>query len=507
MFFAVLALLARSLRVDTRSLGSNLARLGLMVGIYLFAIETHYEAGSRGAPGLHFFSWIVWCNLAFLTLMGIAIFSSSITEEKEEDSLGLLRMAGVDSIGLLIGKVGGRLMQFLAMLCVQYPFALLAVTLGGVTSGQINAAYVAMVGFTLMLAGVGMLCSTIAATSRSAATLMVLYLVMYILVPLIGQSVLSDMARSGASGWQMSAVTILAESSILVNADSILATGFDAPWWSSQFVSNSVVGLIGLLLAWLLFDVCTRNPRTEPMSRGAVSISGRGIRLLSPGRPWTNSLVWKDFQFATGGIVGLMTRFLLYTLIYVFFVLMADMNVTDASGYFCVMMVFVLPFDASLLVARCLQDEVRGQTISALVMLPQSVPRILYSKLAGALLGLIPGVSCTIVAVLASGMLVTLYSSGGYGLVALVMVVPYMLLMPHLTAVLALVVRWGATPLAFMAFCTLQIVGQMVLVPFLIIAGDGSPLIYMFGSCVINLSVCGACHYELQRRFRKLAET
>jgi len=47
-----------------------------------------------GAPGLRFFYGISYLNLAFLTLLGISFFSTSISEEKEEDTLGLMLMAG-----------------------------------------------------------------------------------------------------------------------------------------------------------------------------------------------------------------------------------------------------------------------------------------------------------------------------------------------------------------------------------------------------------------------------
>src|SRR6185312_9394696 len=97
-----------------------------------------------GAPGLHFFRGIAYLDATFMTLLGVSFFSTAITEEKEEDTLGLMLMAGISPVGILLGKSGSRLIQALLLVTVQYPFMLLAITLGGVTQYQIWCAYVAL---------------------------------------------------------------------------------------------------------------------------------------------------------------------------------------------------------------------------------------------------------------------------------------------------------------------------------------------------------------------------
>ncbi|HEY4261921.1 MAG TPA: hypothetical protein VGM98_17250, partial [Schlesneria sp.] len=95
MFQGVLALVGRSLRVDSRSLQSHLARFGLIAAIYVVLCVAQWNSTSFGAPGLRFFYGIGYLNLAFMTLLGISFFSTSISEEKEEDTLGLMLMAGI----------------------------------------------------------------------------------------------------------------------------------------------------------------------------------------------------------------------------------------------------------------------------------------------------------------------------------------------------------------------------------------------------------------------------
>lgn len=185
MFHGALALLERSLRTDARSLQSHLVRLGLMVSIYVALVFVSIIAQQFGAPGLRFFSAIVYLNVACLTLLGISFFSTTITEEKEEDTLGLMLMAGISPLSLLIGKLGGRLAAALLLIAIQYPFTLLAITMGGVSPAQVQAVYVGLGSYMVLLAGGGLLCSTLAPRTRTAGTWMVVALFVYGLVPFL----------------------------------------------------------------------------------------------------------------------------------------------------------------------------------------------------------------------------------------------------------------------------------------------------------------------------------
>lgn len=139
MFPGILALVERSLRADARSLASHLARFGLIVAIYIALCVGLEQSAWFGAPGLRFFTGIAYLNVTFMSLLGIGYFSTTISEEKEEHTLGLMLMAGISPLGILIGKSGGRLLQALLLIAVQYPFTLLAITMGGITTAQVNA--------------------------------------------------------------------------------------------------------------------------------------------------------------------------------------------------------------------------------------------------------------------------------------------------------------------------------------------------------------------------------
>lgn len=508
MYSGVLALLLRSLRMDVRSRGAHLARLGLMVAIYLSIIQVQLTGAWVGAPGLSFFTSILWLNLTFVTLIGLSAFSSVITEEKEEDTLGLLQMAGVSPLALLLGKVGGRLFQALALLVVQYPFARLSITLGGVGVEQVRAAYISLAAYVVMMAGLGVLFSTISRTSRAAARLMVLALILYGLIPWACGMQVARLAANGATSLFRPVLEVVSQVSLYIQLGQILSTGYQSPFMNVVVASNMLLGVACFLLAWALFAIMPQSQYTESVVRELPTTNAGLLRWCRPGRPTFNPLVWKEFYFAVGGIPGLLVRtgfyIGLFALLYVVSAATGvDTKPSTAFAVFLMAHVAILPIDASLLVSRSMQDEVRGQTIASLVMLPQSVPSIVYAKLTGAMLGLIPGIFSLMIALVGSGLIGRVQS---FEELIFLFIVPYLLLLPHLTAVIALVARWGATPLAIGALYAIQTVESMLLLPVVLIFQGAPTEMYLACLGLMNIALCIACHFEVMRRFRKLAE-
>ena len=99
----LLALFIRSLREDSRLKLTYFARVGLVLVILLFMFSVEAESGGRNGPGLTFFSMVITIDCVFIVLAGCGWFASSITEEKEEMTLGLLRMTNLNPVGFISG--------------------------------------------------------------------------------------------------------------------------------------------------------------------------------------------------------------------------------------------------------------------------------------------------------------------------------------------------------------------------------------------------------------------
>ena len=461
MFHGLLALLTRTLRMDARQLRNHLFRLAFVCFIYICLLYATFTSTFLGAPGLSFFSQIAWLNMLFITCAGIGFFASAITEEKEEDTIGLLQMAGLNHLGILLGKSTSRMIQVVLLLVVQFPFMLLSVTLGGVTTHQLVAAYVDMMAYTVFVANVGLLCSVIFRRGGTATAFTTLLVALYAIGPTYAKAQSASLIAYGITksrGWKHWVFTSLEwveESSAFNEIAVVMTTGFAKPILNRQVISNCVVGIICFGLSWLLFGHFVNKVDYRGDSRGVLTRSSSRIRFLSPGRCWLNPFIWKDFQFIAGGHAVFVTKLLCYVGIFIGIAIAAvtpqnwfGWTATDIEPTYCQVMMAAFVIEACIFASRIFHDEIRLHTMSTLLMLPRTIPYIGYSKLIGCLMGLAPSGLCLALGVsylptsralpFVTGIIDPRIWAG----------IMTFLIFLHLVALLSLFVRWGALPAA-----------------------------------------------------------
>jgi ABC-type transport system involved in multi-copper enzyme maturation permease subunit len=471
------ALLHRSLRTDVRLLRTHLFRTGLLALVLFWLFE---ERGSMmtGSPGLQLFSWLLYCNFWFITLSGGLYFSTAITEEKEEQTLGLLRLAGISPPALLLGKWLPRVVGGLLLIAIQVPFTLLSITLGGVLMHQILAAYCTLAAYLVLCGSIGLFSSVICARSGSAVTVAFVLLAGYfLLMPvfdwlvmaaigagIVPPGMVSRAAALNDDAWHMSAFQRLEE---------IMQTGFDESLIGIQVAGNVILALLFGVASWLLFDLMTRN------ETAAIGVSSRWIaRLTRLGRMkshrvWRTPLVWKDFhQFAGGGWTLL--KFVGYPILIAAVIFsMQGATVFSATatqlGLFIIwIMIFAMFLELAVLAARVFRDEIKAQTWPLLALLPRNLADISYAKLAGGLLGLTPAVYYFLIGVwLALSEVVSTMNDlldSADALLLFSYVLLQFVLFWHLSALLSIVWRWAAWPLALFIAGVFVVVGNGMLV-------------------------------------------
>jgi len=127
--------------------------------------------------------------------------------------------------------------------------------------------------------------------------------------------------------------------------------------------------------------VCSRNPAAEASTRSLVA-RGRGLfRWFAPGRVWDNPFVWKDFHFVSGGVGMIPVRLGFCAGLWEVLILQSYWS-PGGSGNWNQMITFhqyllslAVAIDGSRVLAQSIQDEIRGQTWGALLMLPRSTDR------------------------------------------------------------------------------------------------------------------------------------
>ncbi len=472
----LLALFARSLREDSRLKLTYFARVGLVGVILLFMFAVESDMGWSNGPGLRFFSTVTVIDMVFIVLAGCGYFASAITEEKEEVTLGLLRMTNLNPLSILLGKGTSRLCGALLLLAAQLPFTVLAITLGGISLGQIAAAYCTLGAFMIFLANLALLASVVCKRSTGAAVLTVLALVFFFaIVPLLNflAHVPARIGLIAADAAWVRALEHLAELAHLASPSrrlmEILGTGFDGRVFDWQAGSNLALGAGCFLLAWLVFDrFCDEQQESAPRAGGARR-RRRWLRGFSAGRAWPRALAWKDFYFLAGGRVWVLGKFLIYGLLLaaVFCVPRAfwePMSLAVFGSITFWVMALLIGIELAFIAASLFKIERQAHTLSTLAVLPMSMRRIALHKLLGILPALLPAVSYFALGVLCSYEtileILRNVSMSQSGLVAGLLSLGYAFVQGifflFLTANLSLRVKRGALPLAIAIEFVLQ---------------------------------------------------
>ncbi len=372
-------LMTRSLRVDNRSLITYALRFGVVAFMLMALYAAHESAGYAAAPGLTMFTGIATVNMIIISLAGLTVFSATITEEKEEMTLALLRMTNLNALSILLGKTVSRLLAALLLLLAQFPFTLLAITLGGVSIQQIVAVYCTLAAYTLLLCGVAVFCSVIARRTSTAAVMTLVIMLLFMVLPwlitvtFVGMGMVMGTGRPAVMPGHWANVVLdicgwLQQASPVTRIYHILAFGFgsasDDQAIGFQVITNAAAGGAFLLLAWLCFERFNRQ-MTEAAPVRPVNLARLWTRRKSR-RAGAHALLWKDYHYLAGGYSSLIGKMVAYALILLALWLYArqfadvpDMDVREAVGI-TAMYIFYVAFvlEASLLGGRTFREEI-----------------------------------------------------------------------------------------------------------------------------------------------------
>ena len=397
----LLALFIRSLREDSRQKLTYFARSGLVLVILLFVFSTQTGMGWNNAPGLRFFTTVIAIDFCFVILAGVSFFSSAISEEKDEMTLGLLRMTNLDPLSILLGKSTSRLCTAILLFAAQIPFTLLAITLGGISLHQVFAAYVAVAAFLVLVSNLALLGSVLCRRSSGAALFTGFALFLFFALVPIANALAHLPVQMGlvtSTNWWVdmlnAAANFVDRTSPFSRMGPIFSTGFRGSAFSFQAGSNFILGAIFFVLAWVLFEKFCGEQKEVAPGRAGVARARGGFRALSPGRAWGRALAWKDFYFLGGGKLWLFIKLLIYgaPLLAVRFwpqQLGSAQTWADFGAIMFWLMVCFIAVELAFAAATVFRVERQGQTLSSLAMLPQGVRRVAYEKL----LGIVPSLS------------------------------------------------------------------------------------------------------------------
>lgn len=405
------AFMTRSIRQDSRTISHHLMRAAVAAFIlFLFATmvySTRLQVGAGGDFAAQVFNCCYW----FLTLLGGVHFSVAISEEKEEQTLPLLKMTGASSFAILLGKSLPRLaVTLLFLLCVA-PFLLLSVTLGGVLTTGLISSILSVLCYSLMLSQIGLLASVLARDSRRAFSLMALFWsvteLQWLWVMLFGE--LELMSSSLYHDWYDRACSW----SLVWNLKSTLLAFSPTDWWFPHMTFEVVVSTVAFCISLLLF-----NRFTEERSTSAAS--GWMSNLLAANhssRVWDGAAEWKSWHVLTGGFRWFLIRAIGGTVIsfgivsVIVLLVGGELNAEAICiGSFWVALVIFL-LSVGRMLGLVYQTEIQQKTLSTLVMLPKPAPQTFLSMLKGLLPAILGSLIPVIIGFLCMTMVLLEHSS------------------------------------------------------------------------------------------------
>ena len=439
-----------SLRSDTKSIYPHVVRAGFC-GFMMLAILAAWADSLGGmAPGLHFFGWICRLNVLLIGVSGISYFVSAVTEEKDSGTLALLRLAGVSPLAIVLSKSTSRLISAIMLLLIQLPFTFLAITLGGVTSTQIIAAYLALAAWMCLVANLALFCSVRCETSGRAASLATAIILLFFAS---GPILLNFSGLTGVSWISPRVLRACSElhahqqlMSITVRLDQIFVGTASGDLLAPQFWRSLIAGGFLFGLSVLLFNRYSEPVENTPHGRSA------SVRRFTVGRCWKLAFVWKDFLFCTGGKAFWFIKFLGYMLLLAGFAWFHQLERPGTDVWLSddliqsafLTLTILLSTEILLYSSNSLFHELRQSAIPSLRMLPIDTPLLFLQKV-GAYLTAVTPVLCAIL-ILFLYRPDALLSNSNFSQQVIAWLF-FILLSSHLTVLMSLYVRWAALPL------------------------------------------------------------
>jgi ABC-type Na+ efflux pump permease subunit len=397
----IFALFVRSLREQSRAKFTSLSRGGIALLLLLFIAMNERSFTHQSAPGQSVLIMLVMVNFFVIAIFGLSTFASAITEEKEDDTLGLLQMTRLNPLAILLGKSTARLCEGLLLLAVQVPFTMLCITLGGVSMEQVLRCYAILAAFLFFLCNVALLWSVVCRRSSRATSMTTLTGIVIYVLPLFLLSIglASRFTGRKTQTWLES----FSQWCISINPVFDLARTVEPrgglPFTTDSLTASLIGGVICFGLAWLLFAPCCNSGAEVAAPRRDISPASNGRRRAAHPRAGRRAIAWKDFHFLTGGWRGLLIRSVVYAAIGLLFVWwMATIERPSLSAKRIGVMLWIfglLSFSVEfgLLSSRMFGTERKRKTLGTLYTLPLGTGRLIREKILGALPQLIPSIT------------------------------------------------------------------------------------------------------------------
>jgi len=385
----LLALFLRAVRDDVRAKFPPIMRTlaVLFVLLVIWGNQRNFNVGAGGQIALTFIALV---NLAAATLFGLGSFSSAITEEKEDETMGLLRMTRLNPLAILLGKSTARLAGGLLFIGVQIPFVIVCIAMGGVAMKQVLMVYAILSAYLVFLCNLCLLASVLSQRSVMAVALSLGLCFLIYVAPVV-----ASVRPTGSSPAYAEFLRYMMGVNPLFHTLQTAGAGLPfLPFGDSIRFHLMGAGIL-FLASWACFNhFCSGAGAAAPKRRR----NPEPHRRRHGSRPGSLALAWKEFRYLTGGWGGLFLRTLIYAVLAGGLAIWIwdeerSNNLRNVGMLFkwCGLVIFTVELGS--VSARIFGAERQQQTLGGLMGLPISMGQMIWQKVAGCLLAFLPSLT------------------------------------------------------------------------------------------------------------------
>ena len=173
-------LLKYSMVIDSRNgwyYGQRIA-IGLSVALIVY-ISRSTNSGSKG---LELISLLFYSTLILSTFACISIFSSAVTNDKENGTLPLVMMTGAKPWSYISSKFTTKFFQLLSLLLIMVPPTFLGITLGGVTVTQVVDLYIYLIVWLFFIGAISLWPSVLFQSKQEATIISIIFVSIFLII-------------------------------------------------------------------------------------------------------------------------------------------------------------------------------------------------------------------------------------------------------------------------------------------------------------------------------------
>jgi ABC-type transport system involved in multi-copper enzyme maturation permease subunit len=268
-----------------------------------------YSIADLAAIGAHIFEIVAWLQGSVIVLLTPAFVAGAIAEDRQRKVLTYLLASPLSGAEILLGKLAARLINLFMLIAVGLPLLSIAMFLGGVEPEQVWLYCGASFSGLYFLACVSIFISTFSARPRDAIVRAYLFVLVWLLLPLLEDVIVSASRSSSLASLSSLLIEIRPVTTWFLDS-SPSRLPIQASLSQPAALAEAALWMLGLQLLYGTIALFWATVRLRPVEKGSrlrgFRWTGGSVvtqpRRFFPRRPCGDApMIWKECSATLAG--------------------------------------------------------------------------------------------------------------------------------------------------------------------------------------------------------------